>query len=78
MKTPTELLAEHVDWVKDEWPMVHEEDAIEAMWAFGVACFEVGCREFAHGDLDELIQKFGHRLREKDEEWKEKRTNGLT
>ncbi len=76
MKTPREFIAKHVDWVDDERPMVDEDDALDAMWEFGIECFKKGCESFAdEGEIiseeyiNQLRQQFEEETREKDEEW---------
>ncbi len=76
-KTPRELIAKHVDWVKDEFPMVHEEDALEALWEFGMACFKEGCKRYfrftTNDDWAETMAKeFEQELRKRDQEWYDK------
>ncbi len=79
MKTPRELIAKHVDWVKDEWPMVHEDDALEALWEFGMACFKKGCMSFTHnedGVVDEVTQEFFEETKKKNNKWHEEYLEG--
>ncbi len=78
METPRELIAKHVDWVKDEWPMVHEDDALESAWEFGTACFKEGCRSFTDNDdyIDELSEGLEQQIKEKDNKWHEEYLDG--